>query len=97
MVTFTRDELYKKYTENQRKIMEKKIQTYVTKIQDKILLMNNKGHTTLSYPFYKYGSENIEPEMIKEIGRRLQEVFIDSCIEFQTSHEGNKLVIDWIA
>jgi len=98
MSTFTRDDLQKKYTENQKEIHEKNMQTYVANIQERVLRLNIQGHKSLRYPFYKYCSIGANPDTIKEIVRRLQEIFIDSDITFEENSQGysdSQIMIDW--
>jgi len=98
MATFTCEDLHKKYTENQKEIHEKNMQTYIANIQEKVLLMNIQGLKSLRYPFYKYCSIGKNPDTIKEIVRRLQEIFIDSDIMFKETNEGysdSQIMIDW--
>lgn len=97
MTTITRDELHTKYTEYIQKINEKTVQSYVTSIQEKIFIMNEKGHKSYCYIFHKSCGNDENPEIIKEIVRRLQEIFVDSKVVFheRNAYIENQIVINW--
>jgi hypothetical protein len=95
MTTITRDELQKRYTENLKKTNENKIQACVAFIQEKVLTINDKGDKSYCYIFHKGYDE--KPEIVKEVARRLQEIFIDSKVIFheKNAYTDNQIIISW--
>ena len=95
MNTITRDELQKRYTENLKKTNENKIQSYVAFIQEKVLSMYDKGDKSYCYIFHRGYDE--KSEIVKEVARRLQEIFIDSKVIFheKKAYTNNQIVISW--
>lgn len=91
---FTRDDLRKMYTKNVVKIHENKIQAYVTFIQERILNSNDHGDKMYSYYFHKSCNSNHEPpEIGEEIARRLQNIFVDSEINYHKENAYNESYI----
>lgn len=82
MTTITRDDLRKQYQATLSEIPESVIQDYVTNIQERVLLVNHQGHTNYILHFYKgCGLEN-RPDVVREIARRVQAIFVDSDVVF---------------
>ena len=75
-LTITRNNLQYLYTEHVMLMKGRKIKEYVTYIRERILHFNNNGDKQYCYAFMK----KEEPEMVQEIIKRLQEMFIDSEI-----------------
>jgi len=96
MSTFTREDLNNIYTKGVEKNKEKKIQEYVAIIKDQIFKLNERGYKTYVHCFYKGSMNDEKPDTIKEIVRRLKEIFVDIDIIFQEqSKNENQIVINW--
>jgi hypothetical protein len=96
MTTITRDKLQRLYTETIIEANKKKIDCYVDTIKGKILASNCNGNKNYIYTFYKNLNKENE-ETIKEVMRRLQEIFIDSEIIFNKAdaYGDDRISIDW--
>lgn len=95
--TITRDKLHQLYTENLAITNEKNIQLYVINIHNKILEMNNKGDKSYCHIFHKTTGNGEEPAVIREIARRLQEIFADSDVIFheKNGYTESQIIINW--
>ena len=90
-MTITRDKLKKMYEENIVEIKNGHIQNYVDQIKESIIRLNNKGEKKYTKYFYK---EN--EDIMKEVSRRLYEIFIDCEVTCYTSNESEyRIFIDW--
>jgi hypothetical protein len=96
----TRDDLHKLYTKNRKVFTEQNIQAYVQCIVRRVLLFNEKGHTTYSHFFNKGSGLEDRPEVVQEIARKIQEIFVDSDVIFYAKGStdngtGCQIVINW--
>ena len=90
-MTITRDKLKKMYEENIVEMKNAHIQNYVDQIKESIIRLNNTGEKQYTKYFYK---EN--EDIMKEVSRRLYEIFIDCEFTCYTSNESEyRIFIDW--
>lgn len=90
-LTLTRNDLHQLYTEHVMLMKEKKIREYVMFIRERILLYNHNGDKQYCYTFIK----KEEPEMVDEIVKRLQDMFIDSEIIVNNNDRHDSFVVRW--
>jgi hypothetical protein len=82
MTTLSRAELRSQYLAILTDIPESVIQDYVTNIQERVLLLNKQGQTNYQLYFHKgCGLEN-RLDVMREIARRVQAIFMDSDVVF---------------
>ena len=86
MTTYTRDKLERLYQLRQKQRREETIQKYVDSIKNTVFSYNAEGKTT--YTHVHYG----QPDVVKEVARRLQEIFIDSEVGVV---QPDRIVLDW--
>ena len=91
MTTITRDKLKKLYEENNEENRKAFIEFYVNEIKESIIRLNNKGETQYTKYFYKE-----DEAVLKEISRRLYDIFIDCEVTYCNSNIfKNRIFIDW--
>jgi hypothetical protein len=89
MTTLSRAELRSQFLDSLPKIPESVIQHYVTNIQERVVLMNKDGYTNYQHHFYKGCGLDNRFDVVREIARRLQDIFLDSevvCHKNSPSH-----------
>ena len=90
-MTITRDKLRQMYEENIIEIKNGHIQNYVDQIKESIIRLNNKGEKKYTKYFYKE-----DEDVIKEVSRRLYDIFVDCEITCYTGDESeDRIFIDW--